>query len=231
MRGCAPPHRPHHRHGQGGGGDIRNRAGARRRCARSVGEGVLRGQPGAGRGRSRRSTPSCSSWRAVTSRCPATSRSRPRRRRGHGVPIRIYRNEDPPTGLVVYFHGGGWVIGSIGIMDNVARDLARIRCGGDLGRVSAGAGEPLPRRSRRLRDGHPVGDRQRATLRRVTESKVASPARAPAATSAAALALRFRDTGDVRAGRPGADLPATVGIAHVPRRARSSTGSSSPSRR
>ena len=41
-----------------------------------------------------------------------------------GVPVRIYRNEDPPTGLVVYFHGGGFVIGSIGLMDNVARELA-----------------------------------------------------------------------------------------------------------
>jgi acetyl esterase len=40
-----------------------------------------------------------------------------------GIPIRIYRDEDPPTGLVVYFHGGGFVLGSIGIMDNVARAL------------------------------------------------------------------------------------------------------------
>ena len=41
-----------------------------------------------------------------------------------GVPIRIYRGEGAPTGLVVYFHGGGHVIGSIGLMDNVARELA-----------------------------------------------------------------------------------------------------------
>jgi acetyl esterase len=40
------------------------------------------------------------------------------------VPVRIYRSDDPPTGLVVYFHGGGFVIGSIGLMDNVARELA-----------------------------------------------------------------------------------------------------------
>ena len=40
------------------------------------------------------------------------------------VPIRIYRGDSPPTGLVVYFHGGGFVIGSIGLMDNVARELA-----------------------------------------------------------------------------------------------------------
>ena len=29
-----------------------------------------------------------------------------------------------PTGLVVYLHGGGFCIGSIGLMDNVARELA-----------------------------------------------------------------------------------------------------------
>ncbi len=40
------------------------------------------------------------------------------------VPIRIYRDEAKPTGLLVYFHGGGFVIGSIGLMDNVARELA-----------------------------------------------------------------------------------------------------------
>jgi acetyl esterase len=40
------------------------------------------------------------------------------------IPIRIYRDDSEPTGLVVYFHGGGHVIGSIGIMDGVAREIA-----------------------------------------------------------------------------------------------------------
>jgi acetyl esterase len=40
-----------------------------------------------------------------------------------GIPVRVYRNEEPPTGLVVYFHGGGFCIGSIGLMDNVAREI------------------------------------------------------------------------------------------------------------
>jgi acetyl esterase len=39
------------------------------------------------------------------------------------VPIRIYQGDGEPTGLLVYFHGGGWVIGSIGLMDNVGREL------------------------------------------------------------------------------------------------------------
>ena len=41
-----------------------------------------------------------------------------------GVPLRIYQDDDRPAGLVVYFHGGGFCIGSIGLMDNVARELA-----------------------------------------------------------------------------------------------------------
>ena len=41
-----------------------------------------------------------------------------------GIPIRIYEHDHPPEGLVVYLHGGGFCIGSIGLMDNVARELA-----------------------------------------------------------------------------------------------------------
>ena len=41
-----------------------------------------------------------------------------------GIPIRIYRHDAPASGIVVYFHGGGYCIGSIGLMDNVARELA-----------------------------------------------------------------------------------------------------------
>ena len=41
-----------------------------------------------------------------------------------GIPVRVYEPERAPTGLVVYFHGGAFCIGSIGLMDNVARELA-----------------------------------------------------------------------------------------------------------
>jgi acetyl esterase len=41
-----------------------------------------------------------------------------------GVPVRIYRDDGPASGLLVYLHGGGFCIGSIGLMDNVARELA-----------------------------------------------------------------------------------------------------------
>jgi len=39
------------------------------------------------------------------------------------VPVRIYRNDETPTSLLLYFHGGGFILGSIGLMDNVAREL------------------------------------------------------------------------------------------------------------
>jgi len=41
-----------------------------------------------------------------------------------GVPVRIYEGDGRPTGLIVYFHGGGWCVGSVALMDNVARELA-----------------------------------------------------------------------------------------------------------
>jgi acetyl esterase len=41
-----------------------------------------------------------------------------------GIPVRVYEHDGQPTGVVVYFHGGAFCIGSIGLMDNVARELA-----------------------------------------------------------------------------------------------------------
>jgi acetyl esterase len=41
-----------------------------------------------------------------------------------GVPARIYEHAQEPTGLVIYFHGGGWCIGSVALMDGVAREIA-----------------------------------------------------------------------------------------------------------
>jgi acetyl esterase len=41
------------------------------------------------------------------------------------VRVRIYEHDHPSAGVVVYFHGGGFCTGSVGIMDNVARELTR----------------------------------------------------------------------------------------------------------
>ena len=41
------------------------------------------------------------------------------------IPVRIYTPEaDTPAPLLVYYHGGGWVIGSIDVADKVIRSLA-----------------------------------------------------------------------------------------------------------
>jgi acetyl esterase len=44
-----------------------------------------------------------------------------------GVPVRIYRpvETDEPGRALVYFHGGGWVVGSIDTHDGVCRALAK----------------------------------------------------------------------------------------------------------
>jgi acetyl esterase len=45
---------------------------------------------------------------------------------GGGIPVRIYRPEgSAPQPALVYFHGGGWVIGSIETHDGSCRELAK----------------------------------------------------------------------------------------------------------
>lgn len=39
------------------------------------------------------------------------------------IPVRIYRPGDAPTGVVLYFHGGGWVIGGLDSHDETSRHL------------------------------------------------------------------------------------------------------------
>jgi acetyl esterase len=43
----------------------------------------------------------------------------------NGVPVRVYRpSAEDGLPVVVYFHGGGWVIGSVDVYDSVTRGLA-----------------------------------------------------------------------------------------------------------
>jgi acetyl esterase len=44
--------------------------------------------------------------------------------RAGGIPARVYTPPGSPTGIIVYFHGGGWVIGSVDDWDAVSRALA-----------------------------------------------------------------------------------------------------------
>ncbi len=41
-----------------------------------------------------------------------------------GVPARVYTPLEPQGGTVAYFHGGGWVVGSIDSFDTACRALA-----------------------------------------------------------------------------------------------------------
>lgn len=43
---------------------------------------------------------------------------------GAGIPARVYTPCDAPSGIVVYFHGGGWVIGSADDWDACCRSLS-----------------------------------------------------------------------------------------------------------
>ena len=113
-----------------------------------------------------------------------------------GVPIRIYQGDGAPTGLVVYFHGGGYVMGSIGIMDNVARGLAD------------GAGAVVVSVGYRLapEDPYPAGldDCEKVTRWALANAErfgvspqtVAVAGESAGGNLAAAVALRRRDAGD-----------------------------------
>ena len=118
-----------------------------------------------------------------------------------GIPVRIYRNDGDPTGLVVYFHGGGFCIGSIGLMDNVARELAH------------GSGATVVSVGYRLAPEHPypagLDDCEAVTRWAIanvarfdtTADKVAVAGESAGGNLSAAVALRLRDAGVPLAGQ------------------------------
>jgi acetyl esterase len=111
------------------------------------------------------------------------------------IPVRVYRDDGEPTGLVVYFHGGGHVIGSIGIMDGVAREIAHA------------SGAVVVSVEYRLAPEHPypaaVDDCAEVTSWAfgqcdrfgVPEGAVAVVGESAGGTMAAAVSLRLRDAG------------------------------------
>jgi len=114
-----------------------------------------------------------------------------------GIPVRMYEHDHPPTGLVVYFHGGGFCIGSIGLMDNVARELAHCA---DVMVLSVGY---------RLAPEHPypAGLDDCETVTRwafgnasrlgVSPDRIVVAGESAGGNLAAAVALRLRGHGDV----------------------------------
>jgi acetyl esterase len=135
-----------------------------------------------------------------------------------GIPIRIYRPDHPPTGLVVYFHGGGFVIGSISLMDNVARELAH-----GSGAVVVSVGYRLA-----PENPYPAGldDCETVTRWAWTHREQLGAASAPLAVAgesaggnlAAALSLRLRDAGDDFLAAQVLIYPATAGTEVFPSR-------------
>ena len=128
-----------------------------------------------------------------------------------GVPIRIYQGDGPPTGLVVYFHGGGFVIGSIGLMDNVAREIAH------------GSGAVVVSVEYRLAPEHPypaaLDDCETVTRWALANAgrfglspaSVAIAGESAGGNLSAGLALRLREAGDVSVAGQVLIYPAVAG--------------------
>ena len=112
------------------------------------------------------------------------------------VPVRIYRPEGRPTGLVVYFHGGGFAIGSIGLMDNVAREIA-YASGAVVVSVEYRLAPENPYPAG-FDDCYAVTQWARANTARfgVPEANVAVAGESAGGNLAAVVALRVRDQGD-----------------------------------
>jgi acetyl esterase len=135
-----------------------------------------------------------------------------------GVPVRIYCGEDRPAGLLVYFHGGGFVMGSIGIMDNVARELAHA------------TGAVVVSVEYRLAPEHPYpeGLDDCETVTRwafanvdrfgVSHATVAVSGESAGGNLAAAVALKLRDAGDASLAAQVLIYPSVAGSAHHPSR-------------
>ena len=94
-------------------------AAAQRPLAARGARASRRSSHDAGRGTGGRRR-ACGIPRSPAPRWPTCATSRPR-----GVPVRVYTPDGKgPFGILVWFHGGGWVIGSVADSDVDARELA-----------------------------------------------------------------------------------------------------------
>ena len=136
----------------------------------------------------------------------------------YGVPVRIYVGEAPATGLLVYFHGGGFCIGSIGLMDNVARELAHAT---GAAVVSVGyrlaPEDPFPEG---LDDCETVTRWALAHTERfgVAPGQVAVAGESAGGNLSAAVALRLRDAGEDALAAQVLLYPVLAGVTPYPSR-------------
>lgn len=133
-----------------------------------------------------------------------------------GVPVRIYRGADRSVGVLVYFHGGGFVMGSIGLMDNVARELAH------------SSGATVVSVGYRLAPEHPypagLDDCESVTRWAATNTdalgssnpKVVVAGESAGGNLSAAVSLRLRDLGGVQLAGQVLIYPAVAGRIEFP---------------
>ena len=102
-----------------------------------------------------------------------------------GVPVRVYRpSSDDGLPVVVYFHGGGWTIGSVDVYDPITRALANAANAIVVSVEYRLAPEhPYPRAARRLLDRARVGHQEHVASSKATHTASPSRATARAATS------------------------------------------------
>jgi len=113
-----------------------------------------------------------------------------------GVPIRIYQGIGPPTGLVVYFHGGGFVIGASGSWTTSLVSLPMVRGCVVSVEYRLAPEHPYPAA---LDDCETVTRWALANAGRfgLSAASVAIAGESAGGNLSACLALRFREAGDV----------------------------------
>ena len=101
-----------------------------------------------------------------------------------GVPARIYTPLEPEGGTVAYFHGGGWVVGSIDSFDTACRALANA------------SGATVVSVGYRLAPEHPfpAGLEDCAAVTRALDAPLAVAGDSAGGNLAIAVARRLRDT-------------------------------------
>lgn len=88
----------------------------------------LKGRPALSAGSPQDARAMVAAARAVIGQGPAMAEVRELEipTRAGAIAGRLYRPSDAPTGMLVYFHGGGWVIGALDDYDTLARTLAAL---------------------------------------------------------------------------------------------------------